>query len=98
MTENRLKTYERLLGYILILAIILGVISSLTGCEFKSEDFSGWQRQSQNFRTISEEEYGDIVIDTRTNVEYYMTKSSTSFGNLTLLVDKEGNPLIYKGE
>lgn len=32
MKENRLKTYERLLGYVLILAIILGIISQLTGC------------------------------------------------------------------
>ena len=38
MRENRLKTYERILGYILILAIILGVISSLTGCDALEEE------------------------------------------------------------
>lgn len=32
MTEKRIKTYERLLGYILILAVILGIVSQLTGC------------------------------------------------------------------
>lgn len=39
MRENRLKTYEKLLGYILILAIILGIMSQLTGCgEYWNED------------------------------------------------------------
>ena len=32
MTEKRLKTYERLLGYVLILVVILGIVSQLTGC------------------------------------------------------------------
>lgn len=32
MTEQRIKTYEKILGYILIVAVILGIISSLTGC------------------------------------------------------------------
>lgn len=31
MTENRIKTYEKLLGYVLILAVILGIVSQLTG-------------------------------------------------------------------
>lgn len=32
MSERRLKTYEHILWYVLILAMILGIISSLTGC------------------------------------------------------------------
>ncbi len=39
MSEKKLKTYERLLGYILILAAILGIVSQLTGCgEYFEED------------------------------------------------------------
>ena len=39
MTEKRLRTYEKLLGYILILAVILGIVSQLSGCGeyFKEE-------------------------------------------------------------
>lgn len=33
MTEKRIRTYEKLLGYILILAVILGIVSQLTGCD-----------------------------------------------------------------
>lgn len=32
MSDRRLKTYEHILWYVLILAMILGIISSLTGC------------------------------------------------------------------
>jgi len=34
MTEKRLKTYERLLGYVLLAAVILGIVSQLTGCDY----------------------------------------------------------------
>lgn len=33
MTERRIRTYEKLLGYILIVAVICGIISTLTGCD-----------------------------------------------------------------
>ena len=32
MTDKRLKTYEKLFCYIAIMALILGIISQLTGC------------------------------------------------------------------
>ena len=39
MTEKRLRTYEKLLGYILILVVILGIVSQLTGCgEYFNEE------------------------------------------------------------
>lgn len=34
MTEKRLRTYERLLGYVLLAAVILGIVSQLTGCDY----------------------------------------------------------------
>lgn len=38
MTEKRIRTYEKLLGYVLILAIILGIMSALTGCDALEEE------------------------------------------------------------
>ena len=32
MTDQRLRTYEKLLEIILIIAVVAGVISCLTGC------------------------------------------------------------------
>lgn len=36
---------------------------------------------------------GDLVVDRQTGVEYWLMD-----GRLTLLVDKDGKPVIYKGE
>ena len=38
MTEQRMKTYEKLLGYILIVAVICGIISALSGCAYTEVD------------------------------------------------------------
>lgn len=38
MTEKRLRTYERLLGYVLLAAVILGIASQLTGCDYFEVD------------------------------------------------------------
>ena len=38
MTEQRLRTYERLLGYVLLAAVILGIVSQLTGCDYYEVD------------------------------------------------------------
>lgn len=40
--------------------------------------------------------YGWILVDRDTHVMYWMSKSSYNCGNLTLLVDENGNPKIYK--
>ena len=38
MTDQRLRTYEKLLEIILIIAVIAGLISSLTGCAYTEVD------------------------------------------------------------
>ncbi len=73
-------------------AIGLVFISLLTGCEAESSDYKGHTRY---FRTISDEANGCIVYDTRTGVEYWCSKRAYNSGSLTLLVDVDGNPLIY---
>ena len=40
MTDKRLKTYEKLFCYIAVVALILGIISSLTGCDAFEVDTS----------------------------------------------------------
>ena len=50
------------------------------------------------FITISNEYFGDVVCDTRTGVQYWRSESGYNPGTLSLLVDADGKPLIYKGE
>ncbi len=97
MTENRIKTYERLLVYILILAVILGIVSQLTGCGQRTiQD----EKDSYNtyFVRISSECGGDIVYDSRTGVQYWRSDGAYNYGTLTMLMDTDGKPLIYKEE
>ena len=49
------------------------------------------------FTTISDELYGSVVYDSRTGVQYWMSDSTYNRGNLTMLCDADGKPLIYKG-
>lgn len=76
--------------------ILLLLAVTLSGCRNSktAENVS----QEARFVIISQEAYGDIVYDEKTGVEYWRSVSGYNSGNLTLLVDKDGNPLIYAGE
>ena len=80
-----------------VISIILLGISLLMGCE-PTPEMVDYQGKSTYFRVISEEVDGKIVYDTRTGVEYWESWASYTYGNLTVLVDEDGKPLIFKGE
>lgn len=75
---------------LLLLTITLSACASLDRVENVSYD--------ARFVLIADLEYGNVVYDKKTGVEYWMITSGYNKGNLTLLVDEDGNPLIYKGE
>ena len=79
-----------------ILSVLLIVMMfSLCACGMKkvneTKDFGN------RFKQYSEEYSGLIVVDTETNVMYWLSNSSYNCGTLTLLVDQNGNPKIYHG-
>lgn len=74
-------------------AIGLVFISLLTGC--KNVDPEIYEGNTEFFKTISDEYYGNIVYDTRTGVEYWRSAGPSNSGTLTLLIDKDGKPLVY---
>lgn len=79
----------------LIMIILLAVI--LSGCGERTI-----QDEQDSYKTyfvkISSESGGDIVYDSRTGVEYWRSDGSYNYGTLTVLIDADGKPLIYKGE
>ena len=82
----------------IVIALLLSTCI-LTGC--KAEEFVSTVTafdEEDRFVTISNEPYGTIVYDSMTGVEYWISTSAYNSGTLTLLVDSEGKPLIYKGE
>ena len=48
------------------------------------------------FKIIEEYSCGYIVVDTHTNVEYWISSGSYNSGTLTLLVDANGDPSIFE--
>ena len=50
------------------------------------------------FFTVSNESSFRVVYDKDTMVMYTVSEDKYNSGNLTLLVDKDGKPLLYQGE
>ena len=73
----------------IFIAVVVLMIA-LCGCEEP-------EKPNRFFQTLSLEDSGRIVYDTRTGVEYWMSWDDYTYGTLTLLVDKNGNPLIVEG-
>lgn len=86
----------------MIKKIVIALLVStavLTGC--KAEEFVSTvvaYDEGDRFIKVSDEHYGMIVYDSMTGVQYWMSTPAYNQGTLTLLVDSEGKPLIYKGE
>ncbi len=83
----------------LIMIILLTTI--LSGCGQRTiQNEAKKEQDSYNtyFIKVSEEYCGDIVYDSRTGVQYWRSSGAYNAGNLTVLLDTDGKPLIYKGE
>ena len=79
-----------------ILSVLLIVMMfSLCACGMKNVNETNYL--DNRFKKYSEEYCGFVVVDTETNVMYWLSNSSNNGGNLTLLVDHNGNPKIYHG-
>lgn len=79
----------------LTMIILLAVI--LSGCGERTI-----QDEQDSYKTyfvgISAESGGSIVYDSRTGVQYWRSEGVYNYGTLTVLLDADGEPLIYKGE
>ena len=80
------------------IALILIAISlmALTACATKREREVA---KGEKSRMVYLEETGAycIVYDRETRVMYAVSNSGYNYGNFTLLVDSNGNPLLYQG-
>ena len=90
----------------IVISIILLISAILLGCD--SEVQASTYSDADRFETArslsgawwSESVRGQLVIDTQTDVEYWYIENAGDSGgcSLTLLVDQDGKPLIWKGE
>ena len=58
------------------------------------------ENKVEKTRFIKIENYGSgsIIVDTETNIEYWMSQGSYNYGTLTMLVDENGHPKVRKSE
>ena len=89
----------------IVASIILILTAILMGCdtEVQASTYSDKDRL-KTARSLSGDWWsgsvnGQLVIDTQTGVEYWYIEPYNGGGySLTLLVDQDGKPLIWKGE
>lgn len=83
------------------LILILLLIVILSGCGQRIiQNEAKKEQDSYNtyFIRISSEYAGDVVYDSRTGVQYWRSSGAYNGGTLTVLLDADGKPLIYKGD
>jgi len=76
----------------ILIIVIISSLFILTGCTSSVSETEGL------FVKISDEQYFYIVYQKDTKVMYSVSNWNYNRGNLTLLVDTEGKPLLYEGE
>lgn len=81
---------------IISLLIIIGIV--LTGWLLKDVTISNNYAENERFIKINDEGYFYIVYDVETKVEYAVSQGQYNRGTVTLLVDKDGKPLLYGEE
>lgn len=79
-----------------VIALLL-VLLMLVGCG-KTEKAESESVEDKRFVTIETGRIYLVVADRETGVMYAVSYAGYNCGNFTLLVDKDGNPLIWDGE
>lgn len=80
---------------VLLGIIILGGCLLLTGCTTVTVDNEP-KNQGDRFVMISNGEFIDIYYDIETKVQYAVSDGVRNRGTVTMLVDSDGKPLLYK--
>ena len=80
------------------LTIIILLALILSGCDEITIQDEAKKEQDSYFIELSSEYFGDVVYDSRTGVQYWRSDGTYNRGTLTVLLDADGKPLIYKGE
>lgn len=82
----------------IIISLLIMIIIVLTGWLLKDVSIQNNYAENERFITIKKGSGFNIVYDTETKVEYAISTGKYNFGTLTLLVDKDGKPLLYGEE
>lgn len=75
----------------------LAAVLILAGCEEETQKVNEQKKEKCVSRFVLVEKTGEweIVYDHETNVMYAVSSGSYTHGNFTVLVDQNGDPLLY---
>ena len=82
-----------------ILLVVMLVIVMLLCCACrKIEDIKPKNTEIENtiFKKYCDEDGGIVIVDTETNVMYWLSTAAYNYGSLTLLVNEDGTPKLYQ--
>ena len=80
----------------ILISIVMIVLIMLLAYIFKDIITVNSNASDERFILISNEEIFDICDDKERRVQYSVSRGSYNQGNLTVLVDAEGKPLLYQ--
>lgn len=86
---------------IVLLTLMIILLLTLCSCDRTNtmDDKSyGNKVESTRFVKIESYEYGSIIVDNDTNVEYWLSEGLYNKGTLTMLIDENGKPKVRKYE
>lgn len=79
----------------IILAVLLAVMMFVL-CACSTGQDKEVQTEDGLFMVYHAYNNGYVIVDTQTNVMYWMSTGSYNHGTLTLLVERDGSPKIYR--
>lgn len=80
----------------ILISIVVIILFILLAYTCKDMIILNSNASEDRFVFISKEGSFDIYYDSETKVQYAISNSSYNRGNLTLLVDADGKPLLYQ--
>ena len=85
----------------LFIAFMIVISTLFVGCssggKYDREAILEEELSNGMFIKLSDERYGSVVVDKETKVMYWKSEGSRNCGTLTLLVNPDGTPRIWKG-
>ena len=82
---------------VLIMLIVLTVILLSSCSKMDRVPEQPKEEKSTSFMIYESYNNGQILIDRDTQVMYWMSVGTYNYGTLTLLVEEDGSPKIWKG-
>ena len=84
----------------IVAALVLALVLMLAGCakgKIDEEQIADAKTDNHMFMIVSNERYGDVLVDKTTGVMYWMSRDFYNDGTLTLLINADGTPRIWEG-